>query len=136
MSRSSARRAQVSPVAALVSLLAVCVGVSLYAGVIDTSVRSLGGPDPVAGTVADRTLDALAPTGVTTAARLAAFPSPSDAAAVPDGYRANLTLVTGGERWQTGPPTPPDAAHAVRSVGVRRRSGRVVPGRLRVVIWS
>ncbi|WP_254537314.1 DUF7285 family protein [Halomarina litorea] len=136
MSRSSARRAQVSPLAALVALLAVCAGVSLYAGTLDTSLHSLTGPDPTVRTVADRTLDTLAPTGVTTPARLANRSLTAGAGAVPEGYRVNVTLVAGGERWQRGPAAPPGAGRTVRALGVRLDPGRVVPGRLRVVVWS
>ena len=139
MSRSSARRAQVSPTAALVALLAVGAGLSLYAGVLDASVRSGETSDTPVPIVADRTLDRLAPAGVATPARLRRFDSRSNRSRVaPDGYRVNVTLAAGGERWRAGPPIPTTArtARAVRTPAVRLAPGRVVPGRLRVVIWS
>ncbi len=140
MSRSSARRAQASPLTALVALLAVAAGLSLYAGVLDTSLRAPGGPDPTAGTVADRTLDSLAPAGVATPDRLAGL---RDAATrsrvVPAGHRVNVTLTVRGDRWRAGPSPPARSgrpAEAVRTTSVRLAPGRVVPGRLRVVVWS
>lgn len=138
MSRSSGRRAQVSPMAALVAVVAVGIGLSLYAGALDASTRPPDtGVEPTAGTVADRTVDVLAPAGVATPARLAELAGPSPRLhVVPAGYRLHATLAADGRRWRVGPSPPADVHRATRAVGVRVAPGRVVPGRLEVVIWS
>ncbi|MFC7155587.1 hypothetical protein ACFQPA_08960 [Halomarina halobia] len=130
MSRSSGRRAQVEPVAALVALVALSLAVSLYAGVAVESVAPDADDGGTAATAADRAVALVAPAGVATPADL---PAVTDAA--PAGYRLNATLSAGGERWHLGPAAPSTAPHATRPVSVRLSPGRVVPGTLSVVVW-
>ena len=132
MSRSSARRGQVEPVAALVALAAVCAGLSLYAGVLDDA-RAVG-PDETATTapvVADRARARLAPTAVADPDRLERA-----LGAAPDGYRLEATLACPDERWTVGPEPPAMADRATVPVSVRVAPGRVRPCRLGVVVWA
>lgn len=142
MSRSSARRGQAEPLAALVAVVAVGAGVSLYAGALaDARIAGAGpgpgpgpgsDPDATAGTAADRALERVAPVGVARPGRMADLPS-----VAPSGYRLNATLTCGTERWTVGPPAPSSAtARADRPTSVRTAPGRIRPGTLRVVIWS
>ncbi|MFC5970636.1 hypothetical protein ACFPYI_04755 [Halomarina salina] len=139
MSRSSARRGQVEPVAALVALAVVCAALSLYAGVLGDTLAVTGGSssDPTAESVADRARGHLTPAGVADPDRLDGVPGTA-----PDGYRLNATLAcrdagagTGGE-WTVGPAPPSTAERAVVPVSVRVAPGRVRPCRLAVVVWS
>jgi hypothetical protein len=128
MSRSSARRGQVEPLAALVALAAVCAGVALYA---DALVGAVPSPDrDVARPALVRAHDHLTDDGVARPARLGTVPSPA-------GYRANLTLRAADREWVAGP-APPDRRvdAADRVLGVRLGPGRVAAGRLRVEVWQ
>lgn len=129
MSRSSARRAQVEPTAALVAVLAVGAGLSLYAGVLgDVSGLEEAG---VAPTAVDSIRDAASTAGVLAPGRL------PDAVrrATPRGRRLNATLAAGGRRWTAGPPRPDADDRATVRTSVRLSPGRVRPGELRVVVW-
>lgn len=139
---STNSRAQVDPLVALVALFAVSVGVSLYAGVLDDVSRSVGVDRDVATPTLERVHDAATAAGVFD-------PSERHAtlAAGPDGYDVNLTVrIDGHERqpsrtWYAGPSvpdTPPRAAidSAGRVVSVRVTPGEILPGHLRVVVWS
>lgn len=129
MSRSSGCRAAVEPVAALVALFAVCVGVSLYAGVLDAAL------DPTARDVAPAARDRVHE-AVTDAAGVADPDELGNAlVAGPTGYNVNATLSTGGDRWSVGPTAPPGASTAHRPVSVRVGPGEIRSGRLRVVVW-
>jgi hypothetical protein len=129
MSRSSARRGSVEPVAALVAVFAVCAGVSIYAGVLDDA-RPAAGRD-VAEPTLRRVHDAVGdstvadPDAVETAAREG-----------PDGYRTNVTLRVAGRRWAAGPTPPTDSDGATRPVSVRLAPGRVRAGTLGVEVWT
>lgn len=135
MSRSSARRGQVEPLAALVALVAVGAGVSLYAGALADARTDRGGFDPTVETVADRALEHVAPVGVARSVRMSELPS-----VAPSGHRLNATLTCGDDRWTVGPSAPatasPAASRATRPTSVRVAPGRIRPGTLRVVIWS
>jgi len=129
MSRSSGRRGQVEPTAALVVLFAVCLGVTTYAVALDDAA-----PRPerdVATPTLDRVVTELSSGG---AAR------PSDLSRVrrlrPRGYRLNVTVAAAGRRWHAGPSPPTAAQVAARRVGVRLGPGRVRPGRVRVEVWA
>lgn len=134
MSRSSGR-GQVEPTAALVALLAVCVGVSTYAATLEGA--GYGSDRDVADPTLDRVVDRLAAGGVAdpTRRRRARHAGPA-------GYRLNVTVAAAGRRWHAGP-TPPAGANerhgidtASRPLGVRLAPGRVRPGRVRVEVWS
>jgi hypothetical protein len=129
MSRSSARRAQVEPLAALAAVLVLGVALGAYVGALDGALPSptdRNRAEPALGRVAD----ALRPDGVARPARL-----PAAAAAAPDGYRANVTLAAGDRRWSVGPSPPESADTAARRLPVRVAPGRVRTGRLRVEVW-
>jgi len=135
MSRSSAHRGQVEPLAALVALVAVGAGLSLYAVALADARADRDGSDPTVETVADRTLERVAPAGVARPGRTSELPS-----VAPSGYRLNATLTSGDDRWTVGPSAPaagsPTASRATRPTSVRVAPGRVRAGTLRVVIWS
>lgn len=129
MSRSSARRGSVEPIAAVAALFAVTAGLGLYAGVLDdarpTSDRDVATPtlDRVHERASDLTV---VDPGAIDAARRAG----------PDGYRVNVTVRADGRRWAAGPAPPTRADHASRSVSVRLAPGRLRAGRLRVEVWT
>ena len=129
MSRSSTRRGQTEPLAVLAALFAVGAGLTLYAGVVDTSLGQREAPD--ADPTLDRVHSAVTENGVVD-------PSALDAAlaAAPDGHRVRATLTADGREWTAGPETPPDARSASRTVSVRVAAGKVRVGRLGVVVWS
>ena len=129
MSRSSAR-AQVEPIAALVAVLAVGIGLSLYAGALDDRLAASGNDRDRAGTAADRLV-------VELSAFDAVEPPTSKevTAAAPTNYALNATLTTDGHRWTAGPAPPGEADRTERNVSVRVSPGRVRPGRLEVSVW-
>lgn len=151
MSRSSGR-GQVEPLAALVAVVAVCLALSAYVGVLDA--RLPGSPErSVAATALERVDDAVAPAGVAVPGRVGRGPG-----AGPDGYATNVTLLADGRRWRAGPEVPtraagdppapqdrPDPADsdavapadvATEPIGVRVAPAAVEPGRLVVRVWS
>jgi len=127
VSRSS-DRAAVEPVAALVALLAVGVGLATYAVVLADArpdhERDLAEP------TLERVHEAVVVAGV-------ADPDRLDAARrrAPDGYRVAVVLETGDREWRSGARPPPTADAAARRVSVRVNDGDVRPGRLRVTVW-
>ncbi|MGM0590853.1 MAG: DUF7285 family protein [Halobacteriota archaeon] len=127
MSHSSTRRGQVEPTVALVSLLAMCVAIGVYAGVLDDALPVAG--RRLAAPTLERVHDALTSGGVVVGRPATAL----DAA--PSGYRLNLSIRAGGAHWTAGPPTTPTADSASRMVSVRLGPGRIRPGRLRVAVW-
>lgn len=118
------------PTAALVAIFAVAVGLTLYAGALD----SLPAPEE-SRRVAEPTLsqvhESLTATGVADPAEL-----DGTLAVAPDGYHVAVTLSADGERWRVGPAAPTTAATAARPVSVRIAPGVVVSGRLRVEVWT
>lgn len=129
MSRSSGRRGQVEPTAALVVLVAVCAGVTTYAVALDGAA-----PRPerdVATPTLDRVVAALSSGGAVRPSNLSRVRSLR-----PRGYRLNVTVAAAGRRWHAGPSPPPTAQAATRPVGVRLGPGRVRPGRVRVEVWA
>lgn len=127
---SSSGRAQTEPIAALAAVFALGLGLSLYAGVLDTTLPTLSTDREMAPNAADR-LEA-------NASRFGAVRPPltrSVTAARPTGHRLNATLRTDEHRWTGGPPRP-DAAECVdREVTVRLEPARVRPGILEVCVW-
>lgn len=129
MSRSS-DKAQTEPLAALVAVAAVGLGLSLYVGVLDAELP--GSSDrQLADAVIERVEAAVAPSAV-------AFPSRLDdgQAAGPDGYRTNVTLTTDDRRWHSGPSAPENADSATARLGIRVGPSRVRTGTLRVSVWT
>ncbi|SDM10698.1 hypothetical protein SAMN04487949_0873 [Halogranum gelatinilyticum] len=125
-------RGQTEPVVALVALFAVCVGVSLYAGVLSDVTTSLGSERDVAGPTLDRVEHAISTTGILDPVR-----EERALDAGPDGYGLHVSVRADGQRWTAGPTPPEDEATqtASRRVGVRVGSGQIRPGRLQVVVW-
>lgn len=130
MSRSSARRGQVYPTAALAATFAVVVGLGLYAGALTDATpgredRALAEP------ALDRAHAALSPDGTVV------LPDRVEDAvtAGPDGYRTNVTVRTATRRWGAGPAPPDSTETASRSVGVRLGPADVRAGTLRVEVW-
>ena len=122
------RRAQVEPLAALAALFAVCVGLSVYAGVLagagEPSDRDLAGPTLSAVD------DAVTVRGVVDPARL-------DRALdrAPSGTHLSVALTTDERRWTAGSSPTVRGDRAAKHVSVRLGPGRVRVGRLRVVVW-
>lgn len=125
MPRSSAR-GYVEPLAALAAVFALGVGLALYAGTLEDV--GLADDRAVAETVVDSLTGEAETLGVLRPARL-------EHASVPNGWSANLTLVSPAGRWTAGDIPPPDADRARRLVAVRLGPGTVRPGRLRVAVW-
>lgn len=128
MSRSSGR-GQTEPLAAIVAVAAVGIGLSLYAGVLDATLP--GERDRSTASAALERVDrAVAPAGVARPKRV-----PGSHEAGPGGYRTNVTLTAAGRRWSSGPTVPPDADEAEERLGVRVAPATVEPGRLRAAVW-
>jgi len=149
------RHGAVEPTVALVAVFAVCAGMGLYAGVLDDAVAVAGSDRDRAGPAVDRLVDTVSIGGVADPDRL-----DGAVAALPGERRCNAALVTAHKRWGAGPQSPwsraaPDAPNsstessaaaqsieggavdvATRTVSVRLGPGRIVPGRLRVVVWA
>lgn len=130
MSRSSGRRGQVEPTVALAAVFGVVVGIGLYAGVLADAMPGERERN-VAAPAAERVHDELAPTAeIVVPGRL-----DRAGAAIPDGYRANVTVTVAARRWTIGPAAPPGADAATRRTSVRLGPGRVRAGTLRVEVW-
>ena len=130
MSRSSARRAQVEPLPALVAVAVLCLAVGGYAS-IRVGVVPVGGSGAPADAVLSDTVDAASEPG-------SVVVIPGDLTAVaPSGYEAAVTVTAGDREWSTGTRSPPaGAATASRRVPVRLSPGRVRPGRIVVEVWA
>lgn len=129
MPRSS-DRGQAEPIAALVAVVTVGLALGLYAGHLDASLP--GSPDrALAESAVERVENAVAPAGV-------AKPSLLDAGqrAGPDGYRTNVTLTVGDDRWEAGPAAPTSADAETVRLGVRTSPATIRTGTLRVTVWS
>lgn len=143
-SAPEADRGQVQPLPALVAVLALTLALGAYADVT-TSLPSPTGPDGGPAVPALKRVEAAATTG--------ALLDPTEldpTAAALDGYRVNVTLTTHGSHYAVGPSPRAAAETAETTVAVslaptslaesnrndRTRASRVVPGTLRVEVWS
>ncbi|PSQ05118.1 hypothetical protein BRC92_02950 [Halobacteriales archaeon QS_4_69_31] len=127
---ATGRRGQLEPFAALAAVAVVALALAVFAGAFEASVPGPADRD-VTEPTADRVERALTVGGVVRPGRL------DDAtAAAPGGYRLNVTLHAGGDRWATGPSTPPTAENASRRVSVFRDAGVADAGRLEVRVWT
>lgn len=124
MSRSSAK-GQTEPLAALVAVAAVCLALSLYAGLIDDRLPTRAGPD--AESALERVVDDVAPDGIATPNRLDAVDEPR--------AQCNISLAVANRSWTVGPAPPQEANTARRPVPIQRDLGQVAVGRLRVSVW-
>lgn len=129
MSFSSAR-AQTEPLAALVAVFAVGIGLSLYVGALDGTLDAVDDDREMASTATDAFLVEATDFGVVD-------PPLSSAATAtePTGYRLNATARTDEGRWQAGPEPPASASCEHRTVSIRVAPGQVHPGRLEVCTW-
>jgi len=129
MRRSSAREAQVEPLAALAAVSVVALALAVYAGAFEAS---LPGPAErnVAEDAADRVERAVTVGGV---ARRSELTAETLERVGPDGYHTNATLVTDERTYRAGPTAPATADTARRRVSVRESA--VIPGRLEVRVW-
>lgn len=119
---------QVEPLAAVVAVVAVCVGFTLYAGVLAGEYEE---PErATSDVVADRTVGAVTTVGVVEPANLdRAGPS------TPAGWQVHVRLASSGTVWTHGPEPPPEANSQTRRVSVRHGPGRIQPGGLTVTVW-
>lgn len=127
MPPSSARRAQVEPLAALAAVVALGAGLALYGGALDAAV-----PTPessVADATLERVLAGLRTGAVVVPGRVGA------ALDAPKGHRVRVTVRAANESYSAGPPAPPDAESRARAVPVRVGTGRAAPGRVHVEVW-
>lgn len=128
-------RGQTEPLAALVAVFAVCVGVTVYVGA--HAGLAVVEPDraPAAPT-ADRAASTLTADG---AVNRSAFDDEAlldrlDAA--PEGYEYRLTIQVDGNRLAAGPEPPAHADRAQRPIAVEVAPGEIRPGLLVVEVWS
>lgn len=124
-------RAQAEPIAALVAVLAIAIGLGLYAGVAADHRIEEDGTDAEA--TMQRVSAALLTDGV--------LDDPGDRSLDPErfersGERVEIELRWNGNRRTFGSPAPPDADEAWRPVTVRTDADRQVPGRLVVRVWD
>jgi len=132
MSRSSARRAQVEPVPAVIAVLALCLAVAAYGAVRAGVLPAADGTATPAPQVLDDVDDTATPNG-----SVVVEPGRLSADSVPAGYEARVRLEAGDERWAAGATDPPaGASTASRPVPVRVGPGDVRPGRLTVEVWE
>lgn len=143
-------RGQSEPLAALISVAAVCLAVSVYAGVVTDVVPNVGSDRSVAEPATDRIWQEISTDGI--------YDRETDVAAtlsessLPQGYHTavELTVVTddgslstvGSVRFDdsdrlSAVEVPDSGVQTVeRPVSVRLRSGDVRPGRLTVEVWK
>ncbi|NLV13744.1 DUF7285 family protein [Haloarcula argentinensis] len=127
----SSDRATTEPLAALVAVFAVTLGVSLYAGVVDEAFGTLDNDRNIATPTADAVEQRLSSAGVV---RPEEVNSALDA--VPANYHGNATITaTTGERWSSGREPPNSADTETRTVSVRVGAGAVRRGTLTVRVW-
>jgi hypothetical protein len=127
----SSDRATTEPLAALVAVFAVTLGLALYAGVLDDAFGTLDDDRNVAAPTADTVEQRLSSAGVVQ-------PEVLDDAldAVPANYHGNVTITaTTGERWSGGREPPSNADIETRTVSVRVGPGVVRRGTLTVRVW-
>lgn len=125
----SSGRGQVEPLAALAAVLAVTAGLTIYAGALTDAVPTRADRN-TAETALSRVTASLESAGVVDTAAL-----DEGLAAVPTGWRGNLTLRAGGKQWTRGPVPPTDADRATTRVSVRTAPMEVRSGELRLVVW-
>lgn len=121
-------RGQVQPLVAIVAVVAVCLGLGLYAGAVDDHLHEDG--RSVAPATLEAVEDAVAPAGVARPDRIGA-----GRASGPSGYATNVTIATGGDRWTEGPRPAATARRAGTRIAVRRGPTDVAPGRIEVRVW-
>ncbi len=137
MSRSSARRGQVEPLAAIAAVFAIGVGLALYATILGATYPGEADRDVAEPTLA-KVSEAVVDNGVVSPEaleRLGTAAAGGHHEYAPDGYRMRVVLTAGDREWATTPGSPESARSASRRVGVKLAPGNVRPGRLRVEVW-
>lgn len=128
-------RGQTSPLPALIALVAVCSGVTLYVGAHATV--NLDSPDQSpADSAVDQLAEALTADGPAETDALNDSDTLAAIDPVPDGYNYRTTIEIDDQRIHAGPEPPSDADRATRRVPVESTPGTVRPGRLTVEVWS
>ena len=127
---SSSDRAQTEPLAALVAVFALGLGLSLYAGVLDSTLPLLSTEREITSTATDRFISESSSFG-------ALDPPIADAVAAsrPTGYELNATVRAETSVWNGGPRRADSADCTTRSVSVRTAPGQIRPGRVEVCAW-
>lgn len=124
-------RGQTEPLAALVAVFALGAGLSLYVGMLDSTLPLLATESEITPTAADRFLSEVSSSG-------AVRPPITGAteAARPNGYIMNATVRTEAGSWHGGAPIPESANCVRRGAAVRVAPGTVRPGSLEVCTWQ
>jgi hypothetical protein len=121
---------QTEPLAALVAVFALGIGLSLYVGVLDSTLPMLSTESEITPTAADKL--------VAESSSFGAIRPPiggAVAASRPRGYELNATVRADETIWTGGPPRVGAADCLERSVSVRTAPGQVRPGILEVCVW-
>jgi hypothetical protein len=141
-------RGGTEPLAALVSVAAICVAISVYAGFVSVTIAESGGDGQVDRATLDSVWTALSEDGTLEGGDIEARLGPET---LPRGHRVvvtatvvgsdgRLATVVNGTFGTDATPEalepPPDAAVSDRPVPVRVAAGDIRPGRLRVVVWD
>jgi len=127
---SSSDKGQTEPLAALVAVFALGAGLSLYVGVLDSTLPLLSSETDITPTAADKLVSESSPFG--------SIRPPIEGPVTdsrPTGYRLNATLRSDGMIWTGGPPITDSADCIERTVSVRTDPGRVRVGVLEVCTW-
>lgn len=123
---------QTEPLAALVAVFALGVGLSLYVGVLDSTLPLLSTESKMAPIAADRFLTESSSFGVLEPPVAGAV-----AASRPTGYELNATVRTESAVWTGGPSRAAvsELECIDRAVSVRTAPGQVRPGQAEVCVW-
>lgn len=127
---SSSDRGQTEPLAALVAVVALGVGLSIYVGVLDSTLTSLAGGNDMAPIAAETLVAEASAFGVVQPPLGAAVD-----AARPNGHAMNVTLRAESRTWDDGPARTDVADCVTRTVSVRTAPGTVRPGTVEVCVW-
>jgi hypothetical protein len=143
------RRSQSEPLAALVSVAAVCLVVSLSVGLLTDTIPELGNDREIADPAADSVWQDIRTDGAFDVNTT--IPTTVERSSLPDGYAVAVEVQTvrddgtirqaGNAQFDTAgvvtDAVPPETAETVtRPVSVRLQPGDVRPGRLIVEVWE
>lgn len=123
------RRGQTEPIAALVAVLAIGIGIGLYAGVAADQES-----EP-ASTDAESTMERLAAAAIDDGV-LDPVAAMQPWEYVRPGEAANVTIRVGGSEYSAGPVPPAGADATRRPVTVRTGPGEGQPGLVLLEVWE